>query len=92
VYDVDFLVGEWNVANRRLVGRLVGSDEPPVVGRFTDGRGEFHGDDVHDGTPIRVRYVWWDITPTSARWEQAFSADGGVTWETNWVMQFTRTG
>ena len=27
---------------------------------------------------------------TAARWEQAFSADGGATWEVNWVMEFTR--
>jgi hypothetical protein len=65
--------------------------QPPVVGRFADGRGEFFGDDEHDGTPIRVRYVWSGITPTTAHWEQAFSVDGERTWETNWIMEFTRT-
>lgn len=66
---------------------------PPVVGRFdADGRGVFSGDDVYDGVPIRVNYVWSAITPESARWEQEFSADGGVTWETNWVADFIRTG
>jgi hypothetical protein len=30
-------------------------------------------------------------TPTP-RWEQAFSEDGGETWETNWVMDFARAG
>jgi hypothetical protein len=63
--------------------------QPPVVGRFQAGRGEFFGDDVFDGQPIRVRYVWSDITPGSARWEQAFSTDGGATWETNWRMLMT---
>jgi hypothetical protein len=63
---------------------------PPVVGTFTDGRGDFYGDDTHDGTPIRAHFIWSDITPTSARWEQEFSADGGRTWESNWVMEFTR--
>jgi hypothetical protein len=65
---------------------------PPVKGRFTDGVGEFHGDDTHDGRPVRVRYRWLDITGTSARWEQAFSPDKGESWETNWIMEFTRTG
>jgi hypothetical protein len=64
---------------------------PPVRGAFTDGRGDFYGDDTHDGKPIRAHYIWSDITPTSARWKQEFSADGGQTWETNWVMEFTRT-
>jgi len=62
----------------------------PQVGQFVDGRGEFFGDDVYEGEPIRVRYVWSDITPTTAHWEQAFSADGGETWETNWFMDLTR--
>jgi len=63
---------------------------PPVVGTFTDGRGDFYGDDTHDGKPIKAHFIWSDITPTSARWEQEFSADGGQTWESNWVMEFTR--
>jgi hypothetical protein len=63
---------------------------PPVVGRFTDGRGEFYGDDTHAGTDIRARFIWSDITEVSARWEQAFSVDGGKTWVTNWIMEFTR--
>jgi hypothetical protein len=66
---------------------------PPMVGRFgADGRGVFSGDDVHDGVPIACNYIWSRITPESARWEQEFSADGRQTWETNWVMDFTRTG
>ena len=64
--------------------------QPPVVGRFTAGRGEFVGDDELGGQPIRVIFLWTDITPTSARWEQAFSTDDGRTWETNWRMQMTR--
>lgn len=63
---------------------------PPVVGRFADGRGEFYGDDDHAGTPVRARFVWSEITPVSARWEQAFSVDGEKTWETNWIMELAR--
>ena len=39
-----------------------------------------------------VRFVWSKITANSAHWEQAFSADGGATWETNWHMDFARAG
>ncbi len=62
--------------------------QPAVVGRFENGRGEFFGDDSFAGTPILVRYIWSEITGTSARWEQAFSTDRGATWETNWIMSF----
>ena len=64
---------------------------PPVVGTFTDGRGDFYGDDTYDGKPIKAHFIWSDITRASARWEQEFSADGGQTWESNWVMEFTRS-
>jgi hypothetical protein len=63
---------------------------PPVVGRFTDGRGEFQGDDTHAGRPVRARFVWSGITDRTAHWEQAFSTDGGATWLVNWTMAFTR--
>lgn len=64
--------------------------DPPVVGRFVGGRGLFFGDDFHEGRQVRVRFMWSEITPVSARWEQAFSVDGEKTWETNWVMNFSR--
>ena len=61
------------------------------VGRFgADGIGIFTGDDVIDGQPIEVIYRWSGITAESCRWEQAFSADGGATWETNWVAEWRR--
>ena len=67
------------------------SFDVPVVGGFKDGVGTFLADDMLRGRPIKVRFQWSKITPTSAQWDQAFSPDGGETWETNWVMQFTRT-
>jgi hypothetical protein len=79
--------GDWTL---HWASSRTGTFEPPVVGRFDGGVGRFYGDDVHDGRPIRVRYLWDGITPTAARWQQAFSVDGERTWETNWQMDFTR--
>lgn len=146
--DFDFLIGSWNVTNRRLSTLFAGDDQwetfagastcrpvlggggnteeiafpslgshgltlrlwdvertewsiywasgrtgllyPPVVGTFAGGRGDFYGDDTHDGKPIKAHFIWSDITSSSARWEQEFSIDGGLTWESNWVMTYTR--
>lgn len=66
--------------------------QPPVEGAFENGVGTFYGDDEFDGRPIRVRFTWSGVTQESARWEQAFSADRGASWETNWLMDFTRAG
>ena len=64
--------------------------DSPVVGGFRDGIGTFFAKDAFGGRPIVVRYIWSDITPNSAKWQQAFSDDSGKTWETNWVMEFRR--
>lgn len=79
--------GRWSIY---WAGHDRGTFDPPVTGAFTNGTGVFEGDDEHEGTPVRVRFLWTHDTPDSARWEQAFSADGGATWETNWIMHFTR--
>ena len=57
----------------------------PTVGEFKDGRGEFYDTEPYNGRNILVRNTWSDITPASIRFEQAFSEDGGRTWETNWI-------
>lgn len=62
----------------------------PVVGQFQNGVGSFLGPDQFDGKAILVRYTWSDISPNSARWQQAFSSDEGLNWETNWIMQMSR--
>ena len=67
-----------------------GQLDVPVVGRFEDGVGTFECDDTWEGTPIHVRYVWSDVDTAHPRWEQAFSTDGGRTWEVNWVATFSR--
>jgi hypothetical protein len=58
---------------------------PSVHGTFTDGVGEFYGDDQLGGRPIKVRFTVERQGPDRARFEQAFSDDGGLTWETNWI-------
>ncbi|GHH30146.1 hypothetical protein [Amycolatopsis oliviviridis] len=58
---------------------------PAVYGGFRDGVGDFRGDDTLGGRPIKVRFLIFRPGPDDARFEQAFSADGGTTWETNWV-------
>ena len=65
---------------------------PPVVGHFTNGRGEFFDQETWKGRAIFVRYQWTAPTPTTALMQQAFSADGGRTWEVNWICELTRDG
>jgi hypothetical protein len=80
--------GQWNItwANSRA-GVL---DRATMFGGFTNGIGEFFGSDSLDGRAIYVRFVFSSVTATSFRFEQAFSADGGRTWEVNWKATFTR--
>ena len=85
----------WDPVRRKwtlyqLDSRRPGKLGVPVGGGFDKGLGVFLGDDRHEGRPIRVRCLWSRITENSARWEQAFSADNGGSWETNWYMDFVR--
>jgi hypothetical protein len=63
----------------------------PMIGEFKDGRGEFYDQETFNERSVLVRNGFSEITPTSSRFEQAFSADGGKTWETNWIMTFIWT-
>lgn len=64
--------------------------QTPMIGSFENGRGEFYSQELFEDSYIFSRFIWSDITESSCRWEQAFSADGGKTWETNWIMEFVR--
>ncbi|MGQ2934902.1 MAG: hypothetical protein ACT6QT_06560 [Sphingopyxis sp.] len=86
---LDPATGEW--LSWWLDGRSPTSIAPPVRGGFAGGVGTFIGDDSFEGRPIKTRVLWSRITATSARWEQASSADGGQSWETNWISDFDRT-
>jgi hypothetical protein len=66
--------------------------DPPVVGRWEGKQATFIGDDEHEGRPVRCRFLWKQIDANHASWEQALSADGEKTWETNWRMKHTRIG
>jgi hypothetical protein len=65
-------------------------DGPPQVGQFTDGKGEFYAQDVWKGRAVSIRYQWMSLGPKAARMEQAFSADGGKTWEVNWICELSK--
>jgi len=73
-----------------LDGRRPGSLDVPVVGRFVNDVGTFFAEDTWEGKPIRMRFFWTRPRSEAPHWEQAFSPDGGATWETNWTMDFTR--
>ena len=85
LYDPDTHQWSLNVASSRGGGLGV-----PTVGGFKAGRAEFYDDETFAGKPVRVRFVISDIKPDSAHFEQAFSADDGRTWETNWIADDVR--
>jgi hypothetical protein len=68
----------------------VGTLGVPGIGEFNNGRGDFYDQETINGRSILVRFSIWGITANTAQSEQAFSDDGGRTWETNWVNRYTR--
>jgi hypothetical protein len=80
---------EWSIywaADTNPTGIL----ENPQIGKFDGNVGEFYALDTHQGNHIFCRFIWTVHSHDSCRWEQAFSEDGGRTWETNWIMDFER--
>jgi hypothetical protein len=73
---------QWNLA---YASSQVGILSVASSGEFKNGRGEFYDTEPFNGKSILVRQVWSDVTPTSCHFEQAFSEDGGKTWEVNWI-------
>lgn len=78
---------EWSIYWASSAG---GTLELPMIGKFVNGRGEFYAQEVFENRHVYSRFIWCDITEHSCHWEQAFSIDGGKTWETNWTADFTR--
>lgn len=84
----------YNPESRRwslnFANAAVGEMTIPTTGDFSQGQGRFYSDETLDGKPIRVRFIIRDVTQDRATFEQAFSADGGKSWEVNWVAVDTR--
>jgi len=78
---------QWSLNTANSKG---GTISVPTVGEFKNGRGEFYDAEPINGRSVLVRNVWSDITPSSCRFEQSFSDDGGKTWEVNWIAVDTR--
>jgi hypothetical protein len=85
LYDPESKQWSLNFANSRS-----GTLSPPSVGEFNNGRGEFYSQEKLNGRAILVRFVISILTPNSCKFEQAFSDDGGKTWEVNWIATDTR--
>lgn len=67
-----------------------GSLSTPMVGSWSNGRGVFYDQEPFEGRAVFVRFIFSNLTPTTFRLEQSYSADGGTTWEANWIASFTR--
>jgi hypothetical protein len=68
------------------------SGSSSLSGTFHHGRGDFYAESpTEDGGTLLSRYSFNDITPTSLRWDDAYSSDGGETWRHQWRMEFSRT-
>jgi len=82
--------GAWSIywADNVRPGTLL----PPMVGSFKGQVAEFFGDEEVDGRKVLCRFRWFKNHEGAPRWEQAFSGDGGESWETNWVMTLSREG
>jgi hypothetical protein len=78
---------QWSIYGSNI---KTGVFDPPQIGQFNNKHGEFYAQDTIQGRALYIRYVWQDVGPASTHFEQAFSADGGKTWETNWIYDGTR--
>jgi hypothetical protein len=78
---------QWSL---NFANRASGVMGQPTIGEFKDGRGEFFDQETLNGRAILVRFVISDITANSCHFEQAFSDNGGATWELNWITTDTR--
>jgi hypothetical protein len=78
---------QWSM---NFVNSKVGQLGTPLIGSFSNGRGELIGQDTLDSRTILVRGVWSDIEPDSHQYEESYSADGGKTWIRAFIANLTR--
>jgi hypothetical protein len=78
---------QWSLNFANVTG---GTLTPPVIGEFKNGRGEFYGQETLYGRAILARFIISCSNPDTCHFEQAFSDDGGKTWEANWIATDTR--
>lgn len=80
--------GQWSLNYVSIGGGVLTA---PVFGAFDGkGRGLFYGQDTLDGRTIMVRFIITQVSPREAHFEQAYSTDGGQSWEDNWIAVDTR--
>jgi len=77
---------QWSM---NISSSTAGTLSAPAIGGFEGGRGEFYDQEAYNGRTILVRFEVSVLTPTSCRFEQAFSVDGGKSWELNLVVDET---
>ena len=80
---------QWSLSFASARGGALGT---PMIGGFKNGRGEFYDQETFNDRAIFVRFIFSDITANTFKLEQAFSDDGGKTWEANWIATFKRVG
>jgi hypothetical protein len=83
---------QWSIYWANSKDPALGQSIQPMVGEFKNGRGEFYDQELWKGRSVFVRFIWSDITPNSAHFEQSYSDDGGKTWEVNWITNQRRVG
>jgi hypothetical protein len=81
---------QWSIYWANSKDAALGQPLQPMIGEFKDGRGEFYDQETWKGRAVFVRFIWSEITPNSAHFEQSYSDDGGKTWEVNWITDQTR--
>ncbi|MBB6131162.1 hypothetical protein [Mucilaginibacter lappiensis] len=79
---------QWNLTFATSKVGVLGM--PALIGGFKSGRGEFYDQELFNDKAIWVRFTVFSISVDSMQSEQAFSDNGGRTWETNWINKYTR--